>query len=104
MQRAQTTVLNTITESQQFNEVKITRKTKEDNTRCLTGPTAQQHPCRYCGGLHVLRQCPAYRKMCAGCGKTGHFKKVCQDRRERELSMSWKSRSCRKAVRVRLRH
>ena len=50
VQRDQATVLNTITESQQLHKVKIARKTKEDNTRCATGPTAQQHPCRYCVG------------------------------------------------------
>ena len=27
------------------------------------------------------RQCPAYGKTCVGCGKTGHFKKVCHSRR-----------------------
>ena len=85
-QRAQATVLNTITESWQFDKVKIARKTKEDNTRCPTGPTAQQHPCRYCSGLCALRQCPAYRKMCVGCGKTSHFKKVWQSRRERAVN------------------
>ena len=85
VQRAQATVLNTITESQQLDKVKISRKTKEDNTRCHTGPTVQQCPCMYYGGLHVPRQYPAYGEMCAGCSKTIHFKKVCQSRREREL-------------------
>ena len=28
------------------------------------------------------RQCPAYGKMCAGCRKMGHFKKVCRSRRD----------------------
>ena len=32
------------------------------------------------------RQCPGYGKMCVGCGKTGHFKKVCQSRRERAIN------------------
>ena len=31
----------------------------------------------------MLRQCPAYGKKCMGCGKTGHFKKVSQSRRDR---------------------
>ena len=47
--------------------------------------TGQCHPCRYCGRIHVLRQCPAYGKTCAGCGKMGHFKKVCQSRRDRAV-------------------
>ena len=85
-QRAQATVLSTITALRQFNKVKIIKKAKEDNTRCPLCPTAQQHPCRYCGRLHVLRQCLAYGKMCAGCSKTRHFKKVCQSRRARAMN------------------
>ena len=42
----------------------------------------QKWPCRYCGGSHVPRQCPAYGKTCTGCGKSGHFKKVCRSRRD----------------------
>ena len=53
VQRAQATVLNTITESQQFDKVKLAKKTKEDNVRCTPGMTVQQHPCSYCGGIHV---------------------------------------------------
>ena len=34
----------------------------------------------------MLRQCPAYGKMCAGCGKTRHIKKVCQSRRDRAMN------------------
>ena len=30
--------------------------------------------------------CPAYGKMCAGCGKMGHFKKVCCSKRSREVN------------------
>ena len=48
--------------------------------------TGQQNPCRYCGGIHAPRQCPAYGKTCVGCGKMGHFKKVCQSRRERAMN------------------
>ena len=28
------------------------------------------------------RQCPAYGKVCAGCGKMGHFRKVCRNKRD----------------------
>ena len=86
VQRAWATVLSTITKLRQFNKVKIIKKAKEDNTRYPSGPTAQQCPCRYCGRLHVLRQCLAYGKTCMGCGKTRHFKKVCQSRRDRALN------------------
>ena len=33
-------------------------------------------------GSHAPRQCLAYGKMCIGCGKMGHFKKVCRSRRD----------------------
>ena len=32
--------------------------------------------------MHAPRQCPAYGKMCNGCGKVGHYKKVCQSRKD----------------------
>ena len=32
--------------------------------------------------MHASRQCLAYGKMCNGCGKLGHFKKVCQSRKD----------------------
>ena len=85
-QRAQAAVLKTITESRQFNKVQIVKKEKEDNTRHPLGPATQQHPCRFCGRLHTPRQCLAYDKMCTGCGKTRHFKKVCQSRRDRAVN------------------
>ena len=28
------------------------------------------------------RQCPAYGKICMGCRKTGHFRKVCPSKRD----------------------
>ena len=48
--------------------------------------TSQQCPCRYCGGIHAPRQCPAYGKMYMGCRKKGYFKKVCWSRRERAVN------------------
>ena len=35
-------------------------------------------PCKYCGGYHAPRQCPAYGKTCANCHKRNHLSKVCQ--------------------------
>ena len=37
-------------------------------------------------GIHAPRQCPAYGKTCVGCGKMGHFNKVCWSRRERAVN------------------
>ena len=50
--------------------------------------TCQAHhkqPCKYCGGSHAPRQCPAYGKTCNSCGKMGHFKKVCRSRRDQAV-------------------
>ena len=41
VQRPQATVLNTITESHQFDKVKGAKQTKEDNVRCISGMTGQ---------------------------------------------------------------
>ena len=85
-QRAQTAVLNTLTESRQFDKVKISKNPKDDIARTAVSWTVQQRLCRYCGGTHQLRQCPVYDKMCVGCGKKGHFKKVCHSKRSRILN------------------
>ena len=83
VQRVQAAVLNTLTESRQFNKIKILKRAKEDKedtTRTLVGQMLQWQPCQYCGRVHPLRHCPVYGKMCMGCGKMGHFKKVCHSR------------------------
>lgn len=33
--------------------------------------------CKYCGGSHEVRKCPAYGKKCNKCGNLNHFAKVC---------------------------
>lgn len=35
------------------------------------------HNCRFCGGSHPPRACPAYGKTCSHCGKKNHFAKKC---------------------------
>ena len=86
VQRVQAAVLDTLTELKQFDKVKIAKRPKEDNARAPVIWTLQQQPCQYCGGVHILRQCPAYGKTCVGCGKAGHFRKVCHSRRERVVN------------------
>ena len=78
----QAAILNDITELCQFDKKKMAQKSKDNQMRQTTCVTGQWHPCRYCSRIHTPWQCPAYGKMCTGCGKTGHFRKVCQSRRD----------------------
>ena len=86
VQRAQTALLNTLMESKQFGKMKVSKGTREDTARAPVGWMAQQQLCQYCGGVHQLRQCPAYGKMCVGHGKMRHFKKVCHSKRSRAIN------------------
>ena len=75
VQRVQAAILSDITESQKFDKVKVVRKQ-------ATHPASIRWLCGYCGSSHAPRQCLAYGKTCAGCGKMGHFKKVCWSRKD----------------------
>ena len=48
--------------------------------------STKQQPCRYCGGTHQPRQCPAYGKVCKESSKTEHFQKVCHSRKSRVIN------------------
>ena len=91
-QRAQASVLNTMTQSRQFNKVRISKETKDDKARAPVNQTMQQQPCRYCDGIHQPRQYPAYGEMCAQCGNMGHFK-VCCSKRSRVVNKMEQERS-----------
>ena len=80
-QRAQAAILNNIMETCHFDQVKIAQQTKDRQDR-LMHKTVKRKPCRYCSRIHAPQQCPAFGKMCAGCRKTGHYKKVCRSRKE----------------------
>ena len=45
VQRAQAAVLNTLTESKQFDKIKISKKAKDNKTRAPVHQTTQQQPC-----------------------------------------------------------
>ena len=81
-QWAQAAILNDITESCQFNKIKMTSKAKGSQARQMTNTTSSRWLCRYCGRIDAPQQCPAYGKMCARCGKMGHYKKVCRSKRD----------------------
>ena len=85
-QMAQTTVLNTLIKSRQFDKIKISKRVKDNKTGTPVHWTTLQQPCRYCGGIHQPRQYPAYGKMCMECSKIGHFWKVCHSRKSRVVS------------------
>ena len=49
-QRAQATALNMLTESRQYDKIKISQKVKDDKTRTLVHLATLLQVCRYCGG------------------------------------------------------
>ena len=75
----QAVILSDITDSQNFDQVKVARH--QAGQRVMHRAPLHQL-CRYCRSVHALRLSPAYGKMCTGCGKLGHFKKVCQSRKD----------------------
>ena len=85
MQRAQAAILNDITELCQFDKITMAQKSKSSQDRQVKNTTSHRQPCRYCGGIHMPQQCPAYGKMCARCRKMGHYKKVCRSKRDRAV-------------------
>ena len=89
-QRAQAAVLNMLVESRQLDKIKISKTVKENRTRTPMHQSTPWQPCRYCGGTHQPRQCPAYSKACIECNKIGHFQKVCHSRKNRVINeMEW---------------
>ncbi|XP_067931071.1 uncharacterized protein [Watersipora subatra] len=51
-----------------------------------TGSSTQGRVCKYCGGSHPPRSCPAYGKTCNICMKHNHFAKVCQQQSSRAVA------------------
>ena len=43
--------------------------------------TKKEFLCNRCGMKHLPKSCPAYKKSCNKCGKSGHFAKVCRNKR-----------------------
>ena len=72
-------ILNDITDSQRFDQVKVVKHQVGQRATYRASP---HQLCRYCRSVLALRQCPAYLKMWSGCSKLGHFKKVCQSRKD----------------------
>ena len=85
-QRAHAVVLDSLTESKQFDKIKVSNKARDNKTIAPVNWPHSNSPCGYCGGLHQLRQCPAYGKMYAECERVGHFRKVCHSGRSRVIN------------------
>ena len=51
---------------------------KDANANRGSGSDRVETQCKYCGGKHEKRNCPAYGKTCRKCGKKNHFEKVCR--------------------------
>ena len=82
VQQVQAAILNDITETCQFNKINMASKTMGRQVRQALKTTLNRWPCRYCSGIHVPQQCPAYGKTCTRCRKTCHYKKVCKSKRD----------------------
>ena len=87
-QRAQSAIMNSLTEAKEFDKLKIVKNTYKDSIRRFTQtqmPT--KHTCRCCGSSHPSpRQCPAYGKRCTECSKIGHFRVGCRNGRARAMN------------------
>ena len=51
------------------------KKSKNKDSRQKSRSQSEIRNCKYCGGNHQCRQCPAYGKDCKACGKKNHFAK-----------------------------
>ena len=70
-QRAPAAVMSAITESKEFDKIKVSTPMWISSPR-----TPAQHnssSCRYCGSTHPPRQCQVYSKTCMEWSKVGHF-------------------------------
>ena len=77
-QRAQSAIMNSLTEAKEFDKLKIAKNKYKDSLRRSSAQTKMptKHTCRYCGSSHSLRLCLAYGKKCTECSKIRHFRKV----------------------------
>ena len=64
----------TVQEIKKESEINFVKKNKYQSSKGFI------RNCKFCGGSHLVRECPAYGKKCTSCGKTNHFSKVCQSK------------------------
>ena len=84
VQRAQSPIMNSLTEGKEFDKIKNIHMDSPRRQTQIKMPAKQT--CRYCGSSHHLRQCLTYGKTCTECGKIGHFRAVCRSRKIRAVN------------------
>ena len=86
-QKAQSAIMNSLTEVKEFYKLKIVKNTYKDSTgRSTLTKTHAKYMCRYCWSSHPPRQCLAYGKRCTEFSKIGHFRAVCRSGRARAVN------------------
>ena len=87
-QRAQSAIMNCLTEAKEFDKLKIVKNTCKDGPRRSSTQTKMppKQTCRYCGSSHPPKQCQAHWKKCTECSKICHFRRVCRSRRARSMN------------------
>ena len=86
-QRAQAAVMSSITESKEFDQIKVTSPVLTSSPRTPAHHNTPSWPaCKYCGSTHPPRKCPVYGKMCMECGKVGHFHREYRSKKTRAVN------------------
>ena len=86
-QRAQSTVISSITEAKEFDKIKISKSAHKDSPRRSTQTRMpMMKTCQYCSSTHPPRQYLAYGKRSMKCSKIGHFRTVCKSMRIRAMN------------------
>ena len=87
-QRAQSAIMDSLTETKEFHKLKIMKATYKDSPRrpSIYTKHPQNRQADIVGPAIPPRQSLAYGKKCTFCGKIGHFRGVCRTRRVRRMN------------------
>ena len=85
VQRAQSEIIDSLSETKDFDRIKTVRSEHRQMVRKLCTPAKMpvKQNCSYCGSTHPCRQNPAYGKKCAVYSKMNHFREVFRSKRGR---------------------